>query len=613
MIKHLKPYLTKYRLPSILAPITVIAEVLLEIQIPFLMAKIVDQGITTRDLSYVFQIGAIMVLVALCSLLFGVLSGRFAAKGAMGFGSEIRKAVFDKIQEFSFANIDRFSTPSLVTRLTTDITNTQMAYMMVIRVLVRAPVMLVSATIMAAAINGDLVRVFLIVIPILAIALATMSTLAFPRFNAMLKKYDGLNAQVQENLIAIRVVKAFVRARYEKKKFAEANDSLMRASLAAEKIIILGMPIMMLTMYATIIAILWFGGNMIIGGTLLTGELISFISYVTQILMSLMMIAQVFIMIVLSRSSVARIVEVLEEPISITDETASPSLTAEDGSIEYRNVSFKYQEDAAENILTGINFSIASGETVGIIGGTGSAKTTLVQLIPRLYDVTDGQVLVGGHDVRDYTLDHLRSVVAMVLQKNVLFSGTIKDNLKWGDENATDEEVIAAAKAACAHDFIMSFPEGYDTYLGQGGVNVSGGQKQRLCIARALLKKPKIIILDDSTSAVDTATDSAIREGFRQNLKDTTAIIIAQRISSVSDADKIIVLDEGRIDAIDTHENLLENNAIYREVFHSQQKGVEKEKKRSKTQKHQKNAAAYFQLYGKTQAAADPCHTLCLY
>lgn len=575
MIKHLKPYLAKYRLPSLLAPLTVIVEVLLEIQIPFLMAKIVDQGITTRDLSYVFQIGAIMVLVALCSLLFGVLSGRFAAKGAMGFGSEIRKAVFDKIQEFSFANIDRFSTPSLVTRLTTDITNTQMAYMMIIRVLVRAPVMLVSATIMAAAINGDLVRVFLIVIPILAIALATMSTLAFPRFNAMLKKYDGLNAQVQENLIAIRVVKAFVRARYEKKKFAEANDSLMRASLAAEKIIILGMPIMMLTMYATIIAILWFGGNMIIGGTLLTGELISFISYVTQILMSLMMIAQVFIMIVLSRSSVARIVEVLEEPISITDETASPSLTAEDGSIEYRNVSFKYQEDAAESILTGINFSIASGETVGIIGGTGSAKTTLVQLIPRLYDVTDGQVLVGGHDVRDYTLDHLRSVVAMVLQKNVLFSGTIRDNLKWGDENATDEEVIAAAKAACAHDFIMSFPEGYDTYLGQGGVNVSGGQKQRLCIARALLKKPKIIILDDSTSAVDTATDAVIREGFRQNLKDTTAIIIAQRISSVSDADKIIVLDEGRIDAIDTHENLLENNAIYREVFHSQQKGVE--------------------------------------
>ena len=575
MIKQLKPYLAKYRLPSILAPLTVIVEVLLEIQIPFLMAKIVDQGITTRDLNYVFQIGAIMVLVALCSLLFGVLSGRFAAKGAMGFGSELRKAVFDKIQEFSFANIDRFSTPSLVTRLTTDITNTQMAYMMVIRVLVRAPVMLVSATIMAAAINGDLVRVFLIVIPILAIALATMSTLAFPRFNAMLKKYDGLNAQVQENLIAIRVVKAFVRARYEKKKFAEANDSLMQASLAAEKIIILGMPIMMLTMYATIIAILWFGGNMIIGGTLLTGELISFISYVTQILMSLMMIAQVFIMIVLSRSSVSRIIEVLEEPISITDETAAPSLTADDGSIEYRNVSFKYQEDAAENILTGINFSIASGETVGIIGGTGSAKTTLVQLIPRLYDVTDGQVLVGGHDVRDYTLDHLRSVVAMVLQKNVLFSGTIKDNLKWGDENATDEEVIAAAKAACAHDFIMSFPEGYDTYLGQGGVNVSGGQKQRLCIARALLKKPKIIILDDSTSAVDTATDAAIREGFRQNLKDTTAIIIAQRISSVSDADKIIVLDGGRIDAIDTHENLLENNAIYREVFHSQQKGVE--------------------------------------
>lgn len=575
MIKHLKPYFIKYRLPSLLAPLTVTVEVLLEIQIPFLMAKIVDQGISTRDLNYVFQIGAIMVLVALCSLLFGVLSGRFAAKGAMGFGSEIRKAVFDKIQEFSFSNIDRFSTPSLVTRLTTDITNTQMAYMMVIRVLVRAPVMLVSATIMAATINGDLVKVFLVVIPILAVALALIATQAFPRFNAMLKKYDGLNAQVQENLIAIRVVKAFVRARYEKKKFAEANDSLMRSSLAAEKVVILNMPIMMLTMYSTIIAILWFGGNMIIGGTLLTGELISFISYVTQILMSLMMIAQVFIMIVLSRSSINRIIEVLDEPIGITDDTADPSLTAEDGSIEYRSVSFKYQDDAAENILADINFSIASGETVGIIGGTGSAKTTLVQLIPRLYDVTDGQVLVGGHDVRDYTLDHLRSVVAMVLQKNVLFSGTIRDNLKWGNENATDEEVVAAAKAACAHDFIMSFPDGYDTDLGQGGVNVSGGQKQRLCIARALLKKPKIIILDDSTSAVDTATDAAIREGFRQNLKDTTAIIIAQRISSVSDADKIIVLDEGRIDAIGTHDDLLQNNAIYREVFYSQQKGVE--------------------------------------
>lgn len=575
MIKHLKPYFIKYRLPSLLAPLTVTVEVLLEIQIPFLMAKIVDQGISTRDLNYVFQIGAIMVLVALCSLLFGVLSGRFAAKGAMGFGSEIRKAVFDKIQEFSFSNIDRFSTPSLVTRLTTDITNTQMAYMMVIRVLVRAPVMLVSATIMAATINGDLVKVFLVVIPILAVALALIATQAFPRFNAMLKKYDGLNAQVQENLIAIRVVKAFVRARYEKKKFAEANDSLMRSSLAAEKVVILNMPIMMLTMYSTIIAILWFGGNMIIGGTLLTGELISFISYVTQILMSLMMIAQVFIMIVLSRSSINRIIEVLDEPIGITDDTADPSLTAEDGSIEYRGVSFKYQADAAENILADINFSIASGETVGIIGGTGSAKTTLVQLIPRLYDVTDGQVLVGGHDVRDYTLDHLRSVVSMVLQKNVLFSGTIRDNLKWGNENATDEEVVAAAKAACAHDFIMSFPDGYDTDLGQGGVNVSGGQKQRLCIARALLKKPKIIILDDSTSAVDTATDAAIREGFRQNLKDTTAIIIAQRISSVSDADKIIVLDEGRIDAIGTHDDLLQNNAIYREVFYSQQKGVE--------------------------------------
>ncbi|MEG0075084.1 MAG: ABC transporter ATP-binding protein [Eubacterium sp.] len=574
MIKQLIPYLKKYRWASILSPITITIEVLLEIQIPFLMAKIVDQGITSKDLNYVFQMGGIMVLIALCSLFFGVLSGRFAAKGAIGFGSELRKAVFDKIQDFSFSNIDRFSTASLVTRLTTDITNIQMSYMMVIRVLVRAPVMLISATIMAAAINNKLVMVFLVVIPILGLALGIISSQAFPRFNAMLKKYDSLNAQVQENLIAIRVVKSFVRAHYEKSKFKKANNALMESSLAAERIIILSMPIMMLAMYGTIIAILWFGGNMIISEQMLTGELISFISYVTQILMSLMMIAQVFIMLVLSRSSLNRIIEVLQEKIDITDDHAKHDLVAADGSIEYRDVSFKYQVDAEENILHHVNFSIASGETVGIIGGTGSAKTTLVQLIPRLYDVTNGQVLVGGHDVRDYTLDHLRAAVSMVLQKNILFSGTIRDNLKWGDENATDEEMIEASKSACAHDFIASFPNGYDTDLGQGGVNVSGGQKQRLCIARALLKKPKIIILDDSTSAVDTTTDAKIREAFNQKLKDTTTIIIAQRISSVSDADKIIVLEDGLINAIDTHENLLLNNTIYQEVYYSQQKGA---------------------------------------
>ncbi len=574
MIKQLLPFMKKYRLPTLLCPLCVIAEVLLEIRIPFMMAQIVDVGISNRDLPFILQTGGMMVLLALLALVCGALASRFGAQASMGFGSEVRRGIFHKIQDFSFANIDKFSTASLVTRLTADINNTQMAFMLVIRILVRSPIMLVSATIMALSINSELVNIFLVAIPILAIALALIIGLAFPRFLAMLKKYDALNASVQENLVAIRVVKAFVRSHYEKAKFKLANDDLMRASLRAEKIIIFNAPIMQLTMYGCIIAIIWFGGNMIIGGTLLTGELMSFISYVTQILMSLMMISMVFVSLVLSRASISRIVEVLSESVDITDAHVQQPVKVQDGSIVFENVSFRYNPAAERNILQDISFTIPSGQTVGIIGGTGSAKSTLVQLIPRLYDVSEGRVLVGGHDVRDYRLEDLRDDVAMVLQKNVLFSGTIEENLRWGNPHATQEEIEAACRAAQAHDFIMAFPDGYQTDLGQGGVNVSGGQKQRLCIARALLKQPKIIILDDSTSAVDTATDALIRQAFRENLQDTTALIIAQRISSICEADQIIVLDEGQISAMGTHDELMTTSEIYREVYLSQQKGV---------------------------------------
>lgn len=574
MIRKLMPYMSKYKLYAILCPLAVIGEVMLEIRVPFLMAKIVDVGIPSHDIQYVIRTGGMMLLMALFALLFGVLSSKFAAKAAMGFGSELRRGLFEKIQDFSFSNIDKFSTASLVTRITTDVNNAQNAFMMTIRILVRAPLMLVSATIMAFTINASLVNVFLVAVPILAVALLLIGAAAFPPFNAMLKKYDKMNGSVQENLIAIRVVKAFVRSVHEKAKFKAANDDLMQASIKAERIIICNVPFMQLTMYACIISILWFGGNMIIGGSMLTGELISFISYVTQILMALMMISMVFINIVLSRASIGRITEVLDEPIDITDHDAVEGTEVEDGSIDFQHVFFKYNRESDNDILEDVNLHIEPGETVGIIGGTGSAKTTLVQLIPRLYDVTSGQVLVGGRDVRDYRLETLRNSVSMVLQKNVLFSGTIKENLKWGNADATDDEIVSACEAAQAHGFISSFPKGYDTDLGQGGVNLSGGQKQRLCIARALLKRPKIIILDDSTSAVDTATDAKIRQAFRDNLRETTTLIIAQRITSVCDSDKIIVLNEGKVDAVGTHEELLETNEIYREVYRSQQKGV---------------------------------------
>ena len=574
MVKKLLKYVKGYWLFTVLAPLTIIGEVMLEVRIPMLMSDIVDTGVNGgAGLEYIFTKGLQMVIMALASLTCGALSARFASVAGMGFGANIRKALFGKIQDFSFANIDRFSTASLVTRLTTDVNTVQNTFMMVIRICVRAPVMFCMAIICAVQFNAKLSIVFAVVVPMLIVVLAVIVSMAFPLFKQMFRRYDDLNASVQENLIAVRVVKAFVRSEYEKKRFKKSNDALMNASVRAERLVIINNPVMMLCVYACIVAALWFGGGFVIEGSMKTGELMGFITYITQIMMSLMTISMIFVMIVTSKAAAARIIEVIEEIPDINDSNADALLEVEDGSIEMRNVCFKYNSGAEKNVLDNINLDIKSGETVGIIGGTGSAKTTLVQLIPRLYDVTQGDLLVGGRNVREYKIKALRDSVAMVLQSNVLFSGTIAENLRWGDENATQEELEKACKIAQAHDFIESFPDGYETDLGQGGVNLSGGQKQRLCIARALIKKPKILILDDSTSAVDTATDAKIREGFAANLGDVTTIIIAQRVSSISHADKIIVLDDGKIDAIGTHEELLENNEIYREVYTSQQEG----------------------------------------
>lgn len=574
MIKTLYPYTKRFQKYAILAPICVIGEVLLEISIPLLMSRIVDVGIPARDIGYIVKLGLGMTLLAVLGMLLGALSSRFAALASMGFGCEVRRAAFHNVQRYSFSNLDKFSTASLVTRLTTDVTNTQNAYQLIIRMLVRAPVMLVSATLMAFSINRSLVTVFLVAIPVLGTAIYCLTRWAHPKFIAMLHRYDDLNASVQENLIAIRVVKAFVRADYEKQKFKKSNDELMQSSMAAERIIITMMPIMQLVVYGCILAILWFGGQMIIGGTMLSGELISFINYVTQILMSLMMIGMAFTQLVMARASMQRLADVIEEKPEITGAPAGCGPQLKDGSVEFKHVDFKYNRQSDTETLKDICLSIRSGETVGILGGTGSAKSSLVQLIPRLYDICGGELLVGGHPVQEYELDVLRHGVAMVLQKNVLFSGSIRDNLRWGNKNATEEEIIAACKAASAHEFIMSFPDGYDTDLGQGGVNVSGGQKQRLCIARALLARPKILILDDSTSAVDTATDAAIRAALKTSLAGTTKIIIAQRAASVCEADKIVVMEDGQIHAVGTHEELLKTCEIYRQVYESQQKGV---------------------------------------
>lgn len=573
LIKYAKPYWIQ----SVLCPLLMIGEVVLELLIPLYMGKIVDIGITGGDMHYVLVTGGKMVMFAGLSLLCGALAARLAAVASMGLGARVREAMYRNIQTFSFANIDKFSTASLVTRMTTDVTTVQNMYQMMLRMFFRAPLQFICAMFMSFSLSKDISKVFLYVIPLILIVLVIFGPIAMKLFKKMFEMFDGLNASVQENLIGIRVVKAFVREDYEKKKFKTANDRLMAAAVAAEKLMVIAQPMMMLAMFGTILAISYTASKLIVAGDMEIGAFSTILQYVMQILMSVIMIAMMFVMYVMSRASASRIQEVLDETPDINDDSADPELKVENGEIVFRDVSFKYNKDGEKNVVDHADFTIHSGETIGVIGGTGSAKTTLVSLIPRLYDVTEGEVLVGGHNVKDYTIEELREAVSMVLQNNVLFSGTIAENLRWGDENATDEELVAACKSAQAHDFISAFPDGYETDLGQGGVNVSGGQKQRLCIARALLKKPKILILDDSTSAVDTFTDSKIREAFKNDIPNTTKIIIAQRISSVEDADKIIVLDNGRIADMGTHAELLERSPIYSEVYYSQQKGTVEE------------------------------------
>ncbi len=576
MLKKLLPSLKEFKLPAIMSPICVVVEALIEIYIPFLMAKIINIGLYgDGGLDYIIKMGLLMLAMSFAALAVGVLAARCSAVASTGFAFSIRRRIFHKIQDFSFANVDKFSTSSLLTRLTTDINHVQIACLMVLRMLVRAPTMLIISSIFAARINKELSVIFLIAVPILAAVLAVIMVKTFPRFTAMFEKYDKMNADVQENLIGIRVVKAFVRKDFENEKFEKAASGIRDAQKRAEKLAIVNMPVFQLVMYTCMILVAWLGGKQIVAGTMLTGDLMSFISYVTQILMSLMMLSMTLVTLVISRASIKRICEVLDEEIDVTDEDADPDLRPADGSVEFRNVSFGYKRSKDNLVLENIDLKIRSGERIGILGGTGSSKTSLVQLIPRLYDAVDGQVLVGGRDVRDYKLKNLRDDVAMVLQKNVLFSGTIRENMRWGKEDATDEEIMAACRAAQAHDFVMSFPKGYDTDLGQGGVNVSGGQKQRLCIARAMLKKPRIMILDDSTSAVDTATDSKIREAIRTEMGDMTVIIIAQRINSVIDCDRIILINDGQLVDMGNHEELMAKSEIYREIYDSQQKGAE--------------------------------------
>ena len=572
MIKRLAGCIRQYKKDSILTPLYVTMEVVLEVVIPLLMASLIDLGIDGGNMSYIIKMGIALVVAAIISLLFGALSGRSAAIASAGFAKNLRHDMFYNVQGFSFSNIDKFSTASIVTRLTTDITNIQNAYQMIIRVAVRCPVMLVFSLIMAFSINPELSLIFLCCIPVLGVGLYLIMSRAHPIFERVFKIYDKLNNVVQENLRGIRVVKSFVREDYEKEKFDAISEDIYNDFSKAEKILSFNMPLMQFCIYACMLLISWFGARLIVGSSMTTGQLMSLITYTMQILMSLMMLSMVFVMITISRASAERVVEILDEKSDLHN-SENPVYEVKNGDIQFDNVEFSYKKGKGKPCLKNINLTIHSGETVGIIGGTGSSKSSLVQLIPRLYDVTKGSVSVGGVDVREYDIETLRNEVAMVLQKNVLFSGTIKENLRWGNENATDEELVHACRLAQADDFIRQFPDGYDTYIEQGGTNVSGGQKQRLCIARALLKKPKILILDDSTSAVDTKTDALIRKAMRTEIPGTTKIIIAQRVSSVENADKIIVLDEGEINAIGTHDELLKTNEIYREVYTSQQKG----------------------------------------
>jgi ATP-binding cassette subfamily B multidrug efflux pump len=578
MIRKISKYVRGYRKETFLTVFLIILEVVFEIAIPFLIARIVDLGIKGNDGAGDFKTivfyGVLMIVFAILALISGALAGRTSAVASTGFATNLRQAMYYKIQEYSFANLDKFSTPSLITRMTTDVTMTQQAFQMIVRIFVRAPLMVAGATVMAVLTNSELALVFICAIPFMTIVLYLLIKKAYPLFLKMFKKYDNLNASVQENLIGIRVVKAYVREEHELKKFEKASKDLQDHSKKAEKILILNGPIMQFTIYGCTLAIAWFGGRLIIQELMSTGQLMSFISYVMQILMNLLMISMVFVMVTIGRASIQRILEVLEEENDLKNPD-EPLTEIPDGSIVFENVDFSYSKNPEKLNLRNINLQITSGQTVGIIGGTGSAKSTLVQLIPRLYDVDGGRVLVGGHDVRDYDVKVLRNNVSMVLQNNVLFSGSISDNLRWGNEDASEEEIIAAAKQAQADDFITAQPEGYQRDLGQGGVNVSGGQKQRLCIARALLKKPKILILDDSTSAVDTKTEASIREAFRNYLPDVTKIIISQRISSVEEADLIVVLNDGEIDAVGTPQELLQHNQIYQEMYYSQTKGDE--------------------------------------
>ena len=572
MLKTLGAQIKEYKWASIATPVFMLLEVAVDTIIPLLMASIIDNGVNMGDTRHIYIMGVWMIVAALFGLLTGCLGAKYGAKAAMGFGKNLRAAMFRNIQTFSFANIDRFSSASLVTRMTTDVTNIQNAYMMLLRMAMRAPASIICAMAMSFFISPRLATIYLIAIIVLGALLLFISKAAMKYFDRAFKRYDDLNESVQENVSAIRVVKAYVREDYEKKRFSKAAQNIYDVFVKAESLVVYNSPLMQFTVYACILLISWLGAHMVVSSTLTTGDLMALLTYCMNILMNLMMLSMVFVMISLSLASARRISEVLNEQSTLHN-PKEPLYYFPDGSISFKHVTFRYSDTAETPVLSDINLDIKSGETIGIIGGTGSSKSSLVNLISRLYDTDTGSVIVGGHDVREYDMDTLRNKVAVVLQQNVLFSGTILENLRWGDKNATTDECIEACKMACADDFIESFPDKYNTYIEQGGTNVSGGQKQRLCIARALLKKPRILILDDSTSAVDTATDSKIRAALAKTIPGTTKLIIAQRISSVMDADRIIVMDDGKVDGFDTHENLLKNNEIYRDVYDSQTNG----------------------------------------